>query len=390
MSTIRVQPPDKDSLPTLATENNTRYYPNGMRVSDTAFPSYFPAANEDLIGNGKIIGTARLSVPVSQDNHGKHSLVVFCTDGIYTRGVDQSGNAPYANTAYFTPDVCVNRNTICEIGGAILFASDKGLMILTYNGVEEFCPTLNGEIRFVPDNETAPKSGSAIYNKMVTDPGIINSSSPVFGVAFRNYLSSEDFRDFLMDEHTCLAYISSKNKVLAFNGTETYFIDIKTRNVSKLPITLTWSDNNYPTPTMWVQRGSNQPPQVRKYTYKKVEFEYLTQNSDVNCLIQSRPIKVQQDDKCSYRLVLSGYFNGAENSPYWAGLVLLGSLDGEHWRVIGVKNKRLNGGFHDFGCLSGRESWKYVMFIFAGYLHTDSHIDSIDLTVNGRYNNKKR
>ena len=97
---------------------------------------------------------------------------------------------------------------------------------------------------------------------------------------------------------------------------------------------------------------------------------------------------MQQDDKCSYRVVLTGYFEGIQDN--WADLVVMGSLDADHWRVIGVKEKKLIGGFHNFGCLTERGSWKYLMFIFAGKLTNESHIDSIDITVDGRYNNKKR
>ena len=386
MSTIVYTiPPAKSAVPTFRAGNTTRSYPNGMKVSDVAYPTYFPAAYTHRIGNEKVIGLARLTVPVSQDNHGARNLIAFCTDGVYTFNVDQSGSKVYTNMSYFVPDVCVNRNSICEIGGAVLFASDKGLMILTSQGVQEFCPMLGGEIRFSPSTASG-KSGASVYNKMVTNTGLVNDSHSVFEKNFNSYISTDDFNKFIKDEKTVLAYISSKNKVLAFNGTETYFIDIDTRNTCKLGLNIIWKDNNYPTPAMWSSYDSG----AGSYRYEKLTFEYLTQTGDINCLIQSRPVKIQQDDKCSYRLVMSGFFNGDANSQYWAGVVLLGSLDAEHWRVIGVNNKKLNGGFHDFGCLSERGTWKYVMFIFTGYLHTDSHVDSIELTVNGRYNNKKR
>ena len=86
--------------------------------------------------------------------------------------------------------------------------------------------------------------------------------------------------------------------------------------------------------------------------------------------------------------MLSGYFEGETGN--WADLIVLGSLDGDHWRVIGVKEKKLYGGFHNLGCLTERGSWKYLMFIFGGKLSNNSHIDSVDITVDGRYNNKKR
>ena len=302
-------------------------------------------------------------------------MAVFCTDGIYTMEVNKDGSGAYTNINYFHPEVCTNPNSICEIGGAIIFSSDKGLMMLTANGVEEFAPHLNGEIRFRPTSTgTAIKDGQHIYHKMVTNEQL----TELYGA-----LSTQDFIDYLHDVNTVVSYVSKKKSIVVYNKTKPYIylIDIATRNTTKLPICIAFDDDNSPEETYWYMSDGTAMP---------ITFGYKSISGYTDCVIESRPIKIQQDDKCSYRFVITGYFKGDISADKWAGIVVLGSLDGDNWRVIGVENKKLDKPFHNFGCITERSSWKYMKFIFAAHLSENSHIDSIDVTVEGRYNNKKR
>ena len=76
-------------------------------------------------------------------------------------------------------------------------------------------------------------------------------------------------------------------------------------------------------------------------------------------------------------------------SPYSsqrAGLYVLGSLDGEHWKVMGGKEKRLTtDGFHDLGCETYRDNVRYLMVIMVGELDEGSHIDQLELDINHKY-----
>lgn len=366
-------------IPSFVSTNNTVAYHNGLRVSDVAQPSYFPIQYTYRLGNEKIISLALLTTPVAQDNFGKYQLIVFCTDGIFSLDVDASGNGVYNSQAFVSPEVCVNRNSICEIGGAVFFAGDKGLMVLTGdNNVQMYEPMHNGMPDFLPAT-TQSKEAHGIYKKMIDSPQILSKT----GDTFADSISTTDFVDFIKHEDTHLIYISNKNKLLAYNKNKdySYFIDIPTHNMTKIAMSAFGDDEDIIGKTIW---------EAGQSTYTVHTMGYLSEpnSNDIPCLVQSRPIKVQQDDKCSYRVVLTGYFEGILDN--YADLIVLGSLDGDHWRVIGVKEKKLIGGFHNIGCLTERGSWKYLMFIFGGKLTNASHIDSVDITVDGRYNNKKR
>lgn len=345
---------------------------NRIKVSDAYFAYTFPLENTNVIGNGNIIGLARLSISMSNDSFGSYPLLVFTTEGIYSMEVDKTGSGAYASTPPpFSREVCINKNTICELDGAVLFASSKGLMIATAQGVQEFLPTLNGEPRHLPQDD---KSTKGLGLKLYKDT--INNS---LSVQLTSCISQDDFIEYLSDSNTFITYASEKNNVIVYNGTKPYcyWIDIPTRNVTKLPVGIKMDNDNYPT-ELYVTNGN-----------QIIEFRHLSADGDVQCMFQSRPIKVDGGLKSHIRVVTRGYFN-SEDADKYAVLLVLGSYDGMHWQPIGAKQKKFSGGFHDLGCVVDRVSCEYIMVIVSGSLSPDSHIDGIELTKINKYNNKLR
>ena len=74
---------------------------------------------------------------------------------------------------------------------------------------------------------------------------------------------------------------------------------------------------------------------------------------------------------------------------HYAGLYVFGSLDGNHWTLLGAEEKLLSSNrFHDIGCRTHRVSVRYLMLVFAATLSTDSHIDGLEIVSDEKYNNK--
>ena len=344
---------------------------NLLRMSDTYLPNYFPNANTYTIGNGTIIGLASLSIALSQDTFGSYPLLVFTTDGIYSMEIDKTGVGVYTNVPPpFSREVCINKNTICEIDGAVLFASSKGLMIASAQGVQEFLPTLNGKPRHLP---AVDKDTNGLGLKLYRDA--INN---FFSTELLSGISHDDFIQFLSDADTVVSYVSNKNKVIVYNKNHeySYWIDIPTRIVTKLPIGIAFDNDNYPTEQYVLNTG------------EVFEFGYLsTTNFDVQCLLQSRPIKNTYGMKSNLRVIARGYFNSSDADNY-AVMLVLGSYDAINWQPIGICQRPFAGGFNDLGCVTDRVSCKYVMVIITGKMSADSHIDGIEMTINNKYNNK--
>ena len=358
-----------DSAPDVSSTNNVIFNDNQLRVSDTYNPNYFPPANTYTIGNGSIIGIASLSISLSQDTFGQYPLLVFCTDGIYSMGVDTTGTGVYNNIAPFSREVCINRNTICEIDGAVLFASSKGLMIATAQGVDEFIPTLNGEPKHLPqDDKTTNGLGLALYKEAINHE---------LAVQLTGCISKDDFIDFLSDSKTVVTYASEKNNIVVYNPSKPYcyWIDIPTRNTTKLPVGIKMDNNNYPNEEYVTAEN------------RIMMFKHLSAEGDVQCVLQSRPIKLGGKHTSHIRVVARGYFNSADAGKY-AVMLVLGSYDGVNWQPLGNMQKPFAGGFHDLGCVVDRVSCEYLMVVVSGSLSSNSHIDGIELTKENKYINK--
>jgi hypothetical protein len=355
--------------------NTERYDENSIRVSDVAFPSIFPHKNTIRVGSGKIIGLARLPIAMSQDTYGQHPLLVFTTEGIFSLEVDKTGNVAYSTFNMFSNEVCVNPNSICELSGAVLFASNKGLMIANEGGVEFFCPMLNGLPNHTPMDSNSHGLGLQWYKTMVSNGQVTTDlyESICKEDGFREYVISEE-----CDDKCNVTYITSKNKVLVYRSDKEYcyFIDIQTRIATALPLRILTDNNSYPN-TLFYDGSS------------VLEFEHFPYVEGTDILLQTRPIKISHGLKSYYRVVLRGKFETAEQGKV-AILLVLGSVDGEYWIPIGKMEKSLDNSFHDIGCVTDRVSMNYMMVIFAGNLGEPSHIDSIELTMDNKYNNKLR
>lgn len=345
---------------------------NVMRVSDVNYPQRFDYINSYTIGNKSIIGVARLSLTLSNDKFGAFSFIVFCTDGIYAMEVDKSGSGVYTNITTFSNEICTNKNTICEIENAVVFASDKGLLAATSEGTQLYNPELNGAIRNAPRNDADYGKGLKLYSDAIN-----NSNLVTLGYSISHY----DFIDYARDPNTSIHYVSKKNKLLVCNDDYEYcyWIDIPTKMTTKLPIRISLCDMNYPDELFYAITDS---VVVYKFNYRTMA------DTNVECMFATRPIKVIDTMKGTYRYIVRGKFSNG-NADKWAALILLGSLDNERWQVIGLKEKQLTSeGFMHLGTVSERVGIKYLMAVLVCELDEESHIDGMELTVEERYNNK--
>jgi hypothetical protein len=98
---------------------------NRNQFSEVGEFSVWPAINSYRIGEGKIVSTGTNNVNPS-DADLTAPLYVGTTDGLYTISYDQAGNRFIATRRAKTPFVS---DEVLQIDNAILFVSDKGLMV---------------------------------------------------------------------------------------------------------------------------------------------------------------------------------------------------------------------------------------------------------------------
>lgn len=119
---------------------------NMLRVSDVNNPMYFPPSNMYRVGNGDIIRLASNSISVGSGQVGAAPLIVFCTDGIWALMVDSSGELTYSNARPISRDVATSPDNVKSIDGGIVFATERGLMLLQGSQVIEVGEKVEGRI----------------------------------------------------------------------------------------------------------------------------------------------------------------------------------------------------------------------------------------------------
>lgn len=358
------------------------YNRNKLKVSETSTPYVFPYEETHKIGSGYILGLAVQTSIEAQYNYGKYPLLAFCSDGIYSMSVNESGSGAYSTNFQSALDVCTNANTICSIGnGTVLFASNKGLMAVTPNGVVEVFPQLIGKPHPLPQNdETKFGMGMVLYTKLLTHSLVAGFTSSL------NEISKEDFFEFLKDTGTHVSYLYDKSLVLVYNKLYSfaYAIDMEFSYATKFPVKIYFEDNDVSDKKFYLSPYTVSFRYARFTKYGSRELQHT--------VFQTRPIKITSGLKSYIRVLLRGYFKraDADGDNYYATLLVLGSIDCECWQPIGYTEKYIGEGIHDIGCVTDRVSCNYIMIIFCAQLEDGCHLDKIELSSNSKYNNKLR
>ena len=129
-------------------------------------PFSFPATSINTVGTGKVLGIATAAKALSQGQFGQFPLYAFTDEGVWALEVNTSTGG-YSARQPITRDVIIknadgtyNTESITQIDSAVLFATDRGIMLLS--GSESSCISkpLDAEIPFTPP--TLPYSESII------------------------------------------------------------------------------------------------------------------------------------------------------------------------------------------------------------------------------------
>lgn len=129
--------------------DKTVQMPNKLFTSEVNNPFYFPLAGINTIGIGTIKGITSTTRAISQGQFGQFPLLVFSTDGIWAMEVSAEGL--YSTRQPMSRDICSLPESITQLDGAIVFISEKGVMMLTTDEASPISTVLDGP-SIIPDN----------------------------------------------------------------------------------------------------------------------------------------------------------------------------------------------------------------------------------------------
>lgn len=102
--------------------------PQKIYTSEVNNPFVFPVTGINTIEGGDILGIATAAKALSQGQFGSFPLYAFTTEGVWAMKVSATGT--YDAIQPITRDVCTNAEGITQIDSAVLFPTDRGIMLL--------------------------------------------------------------------------------------------------------------------------------------------------------------------------------------------------------------------------------------------------------------------
>lgn len=131
------------SLNDLDFSNNHIVENNSVYTSEVNNPFVFRAANVEQIGNGRIIAMAPASQALSSGQFGQFPMYCFTTEGVWALEVSDTGG--WKSKQPISRDVAKSKNMILQLDQSVLFATDRGLMVISGSTVECITEVFDGD-----------------------------------------------------------------------------------------------------------------------------------------------------------------------------------------------------------------------------------------------------
>ncbi len=225
--------PSTVSTEPTVTADNYISIPNKIYTSDVNNPFFFPLLGINTVGTGEIMGICAAVKPLSQGQAGQFPLYVFTTEGVWALSTNAEGKF-VANTPA-TLDVCINQDSITQTEDSVLFATDRGIMLLTGNNAICITDVLDGKGADV-FGELPSGHVAAIKNKAEA-LGLVSGSLNF--VPFKTYVASAK-----------LIYDYTHQRIILFNPNTSYnyayVFSLESKAWGMMATNLVDSLNSYP------------------------------------------------------------------------------------------------------------------------------------------------
>lgn len=340
-----------DAIPTPTPDGEDFFsYPNKLYTSEVNNPFRFPVTGINTIGTGKIIGLSAATKALSEGQFGQFPLYAFTTDGVWALEVSSTGS--FSAKQPVTRDVCSNPDSITQIDTAVVFATERGIMMLS--GADTIC--LTDIINNVEDITIS------IKNNVLPD-GMDN-----------NILDYQPFTEYLKNAQIIYDYINQRIIVYNDENDYSYIYSLKSKHWGMMENDTIYHINSYPNALAvnYLQKGED-------YIHQVVDYSQPNYNNIRPQVIVTRPIKLQGDIlKTIDTIIQRGHFPKGNVRQ-----ILYGSRDLYHWQTVWSSVDRYLRGFRG-------TPYKYYRIALISNLGKNESISGCTIQFNQRYNNQPR
>lgn len=332
--------------------NVLSFSPSLIKVSEAENPLIFPAKNSVLVGSSVVKALASNTRPITEGQFGDAPLYAFTDEGTWMLMTSQEGT--YSARQPVNRDVCSNPNGILQTDDAVLFPTERGIMMQQGNRSELITDPLDGyEFNFLQMYK------EDIQRKIIDVNG--TPASDITYIPFRQFMKGAD-----------MAYDYYGGHVIVFNPEQTYayVYSMKSKMWGIMHSDIKKRMNIYP--------GSyaiNENNQI-------VDLYQDRLSADTPYFLCTRPFGFDDAEafKTIYAQITRGHFRKGKGK---CGMALYGSNDMFRWYLISTSaDKYLRE-------MCGTP-YKYFRLALVGYLSPDESLSGFSTEFKTRWNNKLR
>ena len=280
--------------------------PNKIYSSEVNNPFIFPASGITTVGTGTIYNIRSAVKALSQGQFGQFPLYAFTDEGVWALEVSKTGE--FLPSKPVTRDVCTNPDSITQIDTAVLFTTDRGIMLISGSNSQCISDSINSQEAF--DIDVLPRITTLADDCIDTVTDFV------------------PFKTFLLNAK--MLYDYTNQRIIVYNPYRryAYVYSLKSKQWGLMQSSIKDSINSYPDALamVTVPNGSQ--------SGKNAVFNFsqtVTGDAPVNGLLITRPLKLDAPDllKTIDTVIQRGYFRKGHVKT-----ILYGSRDLFNWKLI--------------------------------------------------------
>lgn len=337
-------------------KNLTVELPNKIYTSEINNPFHFPVRGINTVGAGRIIGICSAAKALSEGQFGQFPLYAFTDEGVWALEVSSTGT--YSAKQPITRDVCISSKSITQLDNAVLFATKRGIMLLS--GSQSSCITdiLNGK----EFSLTTIMSNDA-RDILVDTYGLPNNTDTI------------TFEDYITDCRMLYDYKGQRIVLYNPNHTYAYVYSMRSKLWGMMPSNFTEPVNAYP--DAYVMTYENALVNVSEHETSNPSSDAVAAQKQY---FITRPLKLDAPDilKTISTIIQRGQFAKGHVKQ-----VLYASRDLIYWIPVWSSTDHYLRGF------SGTP-YKYFRILVIANLEEGESIEGCSVQYQPRFNTKLR
>ena len=303
-------------------EDRTIDIVNKIYTSEVNNPFVFPLLGINTVGTGKIQGICAAAKALSEGQFGQFPLYAFTSEGIWALEVSSTGT--YSAKQPITRDVCINANSITQIDTAVLFATNRGIMLISGSQAQCITDSINAPKLFSVADLPKYEGLISVFNGKANDREQLVASDITF-LPFLDFLAS------------CrMIYDYTHQHIIVYNPDVryAYVYSLKSHEWGMMLSDIDDNVNSYPEALAMSTKEKvivNEEGVETKSTIP-VLVDFTTPSADsATTLIITRPFKLDDPNmfKTIDTIIQRGFFK-RENIRQ----VLYGSNDFYNWHIV--------------------------------------------------------